>query len=277
MRELMNPINTPDELFHGGNPANGDACTVVTAQWLNDIQAAVRSNQNELLSILQTAVIDADSDKRDQVLEALGKLFIRRSSGIGYYATVPTEQTEPIVYVPSFGLMHWLESGGVYRSVDCGSIILHPSATPRVGTIKANGATLSKTEYAGLWSWAQANGVVVANASWSAGAAFYGDVDSSLFRIPDLRSEFFRAVDDGRNIDMNRTVGSGQTGSSLRSFACNSGSSGPGIIWGELDFDQISTSPTKFYATLTSTNNTVAMQSGIVRPRNVALLACIKL
>lgn len=277
MRELMTPINTPDEQFHGGNPSKGDACTVVTAKWLNDVQASVRSNQDELLSILQAAVIDADPDKKDQVLEALSKLFIRRSSGIGYYSTVPVQQAEPIVYVPPFGLMHWLESVGVYRSVDCGSIVLHPSATPRAGTIKADGATLSKTEYAGLWVWAQENEMVVANASWSAGTAFYGDVDSNFFRVPDLRSEFFRAVDDGRNIDMNRAVGSGQAGSSLRSFACNSGPNGPGNIWGENDFDQISTSPAKFYTTLASTINTVPMQLGVVRARNVALLACIKL
>lgn len=212
MRELMTPINTPDEQFHGGNPSKGDACTVVTAKWLNDVQASVRSNQDELLSVLAAAVMEADPGKKDQVLEALSKLFIRRSSGIGYYATVPVQQAEPIVYVPPFGLMHWQESAKMYRSVDCGAIILHPSATPRAGTIKANGAVLSKTGYAGLWLWATENDLVVASENWMAGTAMYADMGGDNFRIPELRGEFFRAWDDGRGADVGRSSGSWQKG-----------------------------------------------------------------
>lgn len=277
MRDLMTPINTPDEQFHGGNPSKGDACTVVTAKWLNDVQAAVRSNQDELLTILQAAVIDADSDKKDQVLDALSKLFIRRSNGIGYYATVPAQQAEPIVYVPPFGLMHWLESIKAYRSVDCGAIILHPSATLRAGTIKANGATLNKADYAGLWSWAQENSVVVANASWAAGTAFYADVNATTFKVPDLRGEFLRAWDDGRGADVSRQICTWQNGTHITGDndvapsvqgigqlpECNT-DVGDGIA------------RTIYYIAPTSIVQQGNIYWGRVRPRNMAMLACIK-
>lgn len=120
MRELMNPINTPDELFHGGNPANGDACTVVTDEWLNDVQASVRSNQSELLSILSDAGLTANATKDDQVLEAIRKLIDAKFAGVRTY--------QPGQFVASFG------------------------TSPLAGTLVCNGAAVSRTEYADLFA-----------------------------------------------------------------------------------------------------------------------------
>lgn len=120
MRDLMNPINTPDELFHGGNPANGDACTVVTDEWLNDVQASVRSNQSELLSILSDVGLIADIDKEDQVLEAIKQLIEARFAAVRTY--------RPGQFVASFG------------------------TTPLEGTLACRGGVISRTTYADLFA-----------------------------------------------------------------------------------------------------------------------------
>lgn len=120
MRELMNPINTPDELFHGGNPANGDACTVVTDEWLNDVQASVRSNQSELLSILSDAGLVTNAVQDDQVLEAIKKLIDDKFVEVKTY--------RPGQFVASFGM------------------------APLEGTLACNGGAVSRTVYADLFA-----------------------------------------------------------------------------------------------------------------------------
>ena len=63
----MQQINTPDGLFHDGNPATGELGTIVTAAWLNMLQA-------EVLSILADRGIAVDQSKSNQLLEAIKKI-----------------------------------------------------------------------------------------------------------------------------------------------------------------------------------------------------------
>jgi hypothetical protein len=133
-----------------------------------------------------------------------------KTTCIPYYTAVPSQQDRPIIYVPPYGLMEWVASSGIYRSVDCGQVILHSAATPKPGTISASGDLLSKTTYAGLWSRAQADGTVVAAGNWQAGTLRYEDVDAAYFRSPQLGAEFFRAWDNGRGVDAGRLFGSWQ-------------------------------------------------------------------
>lgn len=74
MQELMQPIGTPDGLFHDGNPATGDLGTIVSALWLNALQGATRSVQSELLSVLTAAGIAIDPAKSNQVLDSIKKI-----------------------------------------------------------------------------------------------------------------------------------------------------------------------------------------------------------
>lgn len=84
--------------------------------------------------------------------------------------------------------------------------------SPRAGYIKANGATLSRTAYPRLWKWANDSGLVVTDGLWSTqtGRFSSGD-DSTTFRVPDLRAEFIRGLDDSRGIDSSRIIGSSQS------------------------------------------------------------------
>jgi len=93
-----------------------------------------------------------------------------------------------------------------------GDVRISLSATPNDDEIKLNGASLSRAAYAGLWDWAQAKSVVVAEASWSpnnTGAFSSGD-GATTFRVPETRGEFPRFFDDSRGVDSGHVFGSWQ-------------------------------------------------------------------
>lgn len=71
-------------------------------------------------------------------------------------------------------------------------------ATPAApsGWLKANGAAISRTAYAELFA--------AIGTTFGAGDGF------NTFNLPDLRGEFLRGLDDGRGIDASRAIGSAQ-------------------------------------------------------------------
>ena len=80
MQNLMPPINTPDQLFHDGDPTQGIEGTLVTAGYLNNQQGATRDLQQELLNVLGGAHIQPDPKKTDQLLTALRALLLSRKN-----------------------------------------------------------------------------------------------------------------------------------------------------------------------------------------------------
>ena len=144
-------------------------------------------------------------------------------------------------------------SGGG-SGIPAGFVGWFAAQTPPDGFLICDGAVLSRTVYANLFA---AIGVT------------FGVGDSvSTFSLPDLRGEFIRGFDAGRAADANRVFGSAQAnalGSHSHSFYAskNGGSSG-------------STLQSTAYWNgnyLEYTNNAGADET---RPRNVALLPCIK-
>ena len=83
MRPLMPPVQTPDNLFHDGNPLTGELGTIVDAEHLNNVQGTVRDTQSELLTILASAGINVDPTKPNQLLTALKALLLSRSNPFG--------------------------------------------------------------------------------------------------------------------------------------------------------------------------------------------------
>ncbi|MCZ5321869.1 hypothetical protein O5699_03960, partial [Escherichia coli] len=87
------PINTPDQLFHDGDPTQGIEGTLVTAGYLNNQRGATRDLQQELLNVLGGAHIQPDPKKTDQLLTALRALLLSRKNPFGDIksdGTVPT-------------------------------------------------------------------------------------------------------------------------------------------------------------------------------------------
>ena len=155
-------------------------------------------------------------------------------------------------------------SGGVPE----GTIIWHAASTPPTGYLKANGAAISRSTYATLFS-------VI-------GTTYGGGDGSSTFNVPDLRGEFARGWDDGRGIDNGRAFGSAQTDAMQGhrhnttldgNYFKNDGILGPGSNgWS----DQPSGGQTQTGNPITDGSNGTPRTASETRPRNIALLACIK-
>lgn len=82
MRPLMPPVQTPDNLFHDGNPLTGELGTIVDAEHLNNEQAAIRDTQSELIAILTAAAMEPESTA-GQLLAALNKLYAPLNHTLG--------------------------------------------------------------------------------------------------------------------------------------------------------------------------------------------------
>ncbi|WP_419737404.1 phage tail protein [Pseudomonas sp. COR18] len=80
--------------------------------------------------------------------------------------------------------------------VPAGAVMSFPTTTAPAGFLKANGATVSRTTYAALFA--------VIGTQFGAGDGV------STFTLPDLRGEFIRGWSDGRDVDAGRALGSSQ-------------------------------------------------------------------
>lgn len=134
-----------------------------------------------------------------------------------------------------------------------GAVSFFARATAPTGYLKANGAAVSRTAYAQLFA--------------SIGTLFGAGDGASTFKLPDLRGEFLRGFDDGRGVDSGRVFGSVQADEFKSHKHGGIGGSGHTIGGG-------------FLVSWLGLNNggqtTEATGGTETRPRNVALLACIK-
>ena len=154
-----------------------------------------------------------------------------------------------------------------------GTIIYSARATAPTGYLKANGAAISRTTFATLFT---AIGTV------------YGAGDgATTFNVPDLRGEFLRGLDDSRGIDGGRTLGSAQ-GDQNVSHTHNVSSAGEHYHGYTAATFQNDSDESGFTAVAQGTTSADTSAAGghvheiesdggtEARPRNIALLACIK-
>ena len=136
--------------------------------------------------------------------------------------------------------------------VPSGAVMYFAGQTAPSGWLKANGAAVSRTTYAALFA---------------AIGERYGRGDGrTTFNLPDLRGEFVRGWDDGRGVDRNRALGSWQA-DEFRSHSHGIG------VNRMPDSDRGSNSSTVSVDTVGQTDPAGGIET---RPRNIALLACIK-
>lgn len=142
-----------------------------------------------------------------------------------------------------------LISGAV---VPAGTVVFVAKSSAPAGYLKANGAAISRTTYASLFS--------------SIGTVFGAGDGSTTFNLPDLRGEFIRGFDDGRAVDSGRAIGSAQTDA----FKSHTHTAGVDVYAG------LGSGGLMYYISGSGVGPTGATGGTETRPRNVALLACIR-
>lgn len=146
-----------------------------------------------------------------------------------------------------------------------GAVVHFARSTAPTGWLKANGAAVSRTAYADLFA--------AIGTTYGAGDGF------NTFNLPDLRGEFVRGWDDGRGIDTGRAMGSAQA-AYLPSIPRDGwGTAGIGLgaaASGRLIVGSGAAEYGEFLESLREAGGDHTMSAGDTRPRNVALLACIR-
>ena len=284
----MYPIDTQDGLFHDGDGVS-ELGTVLPASWLNQIQ-------QELIAILKDAGINPDKNNVNQVVAAI-KIIIQKnkafSASIADIAKLAEKITARKIGNVSFDGSQDIDLPGVNKPgnqdttgnaatatklqnavningipfngskdinvTPSGAVQFFAMETAPVGWLKANGATISRITYANLYA--------------AIGTRFGAGDGKTTFNLPDLRGEFLRSFDDGRGVDIDRTLGDYQEDSlkshnhCLSTFkAVNANIFKPITTGAELSSVGIGKDVITSYTGESET-----------RPRNIALLACIKI
>lgn len=294
----MYPIDTQDGLFHDGNGIN-ELGTVLPASWLNQVQA-------ELIAILAAAGIKPEKATQNQVITAikmliasstpaaatadvagvtkiidtlnsndkLSALSARQGKALndskldknGNAATATRLQTARTINgVPFDGTQD-------INVIPAGTIMYFAREWAPTGWLKANGAAVSRTTYAGLFA--------VLNTYHGAGDG------KTTFNLPDLRGEFIRCWDDGRGADSGRTLGLFQR-DAIRNIngrinVVHRGGGDNPVQKGALYYSSYFNAKVaaggddEWGAVMNIDASRVVPTSTENRPRNIALLACIK-
>ena len=195
-------------------------------------------------------------------------------------------------------------SNGQYGNIDFlrliaspGDIIYTARQTPPVGTIKANGAAVSVSVYADMASAIYCGDTNNDTALWGYRCT---NTDGSgrspaggYIVVPDLRGEFMRGWDDGRGVDSGRALGTAQGSQNLSHNHPGSSVSHNLSVGGDCNMAYSATlgyaaggGYGAYYAAQTGCHGhplyggvylAINSQGGNeARPRNIALLACIK-
>jgi phage-related tail fiber protein len=153
-------------------------------------------------------------------------------------------------------------TGTLFGGVPSGAVFWFAANAAPIGYLEASGAAVSRTTYAALFA-------VI-------GTTFGSGDGSTTFNLPDLRGEFIRGWDNGRGVDPARVFGSAQndqmqahqhTGSVISST--NGVAAAGGALYVAVTGTSAVGNPT------VSTGGTPRIGSE-TRPRNIALLPCIK-
>ena len=145
-----------------------------------------------------------------------------------------------------------------------GSVIYHAANTAPTGFLKADGSTVSRSTYSDLFA--------------AIGETYGAGDGSTTFLVPDLRGEFMRGWDDSRGVDSGRSFGSAQDdafqGHDHRLPASSGGAGSYNYVF--VGTGPFHTQNAKTTDIMNRSGSGTARTASETRPRNVALLACIK-
>lgn len=309
----MHPIETPDKTFHDGDGVS-ELGTILPAWWLNQVQSELlavlsaagiqpdKSQPNQLLAALNRLAVvttgnqEIGGDKTFTGLTTLKKGAIVADSvgdfNANQYLQIGANNVNSYFYNKRSGKYLSMRNDGELRydgkrllntddlagMIPSGTVLYFAGQSAPAGWLKANGAAVSRTAYAALFA--------------AIGTTYGAGDGRSTFNLPDLRGEFIRGWDDGRGVDTGRVFGSAQ-GDAIRNITGQFVSddynrSLVNEILGvftmtkrnsSLSYDAASTVTTggEYLNAIKFDASRVVPTAAENRPRNIALLACIKI
>ena len=227
-------------------PANSDnSKKLATTEFVAKALAALAGSAPETLDTLKELAdaLGNDPNFATTVLNKLAEKLAKDQNG----ADIP----DPALFVKNLGL-------GEGSALPVGVPVPWPSATPPTGWLKCNGAAFSAEEYPELAKAYPTN------------------------KLPDLRGEFIRGWDDGRNVDAGRALLS-QQGDAMQKIsgtvadnAMGASASGSGamtitVASGTTYYASAAASSSYiYYKTIGIDSSLVARTANENRPRNIA-------
>ena len=243
-------IGLVDGKFIDENVQTGQQGSLIPAAWGNAVT-------DEILAVIAGAGLTPSESAYDQLLEAIETLI---ASGAATY-----ENSAAVLLadgVASAGARNTAARGDHRHPTDNTSVVAPGFIMPFAGGVapagwlKCNGAAVSRTAYAALFA--------------AIGTTFGAGNGTSTFNLPDLRGEFVRGLDDGRGVDAGRVIGSWQEDA----FKSHTHDLPINLVGNQNMATLIDTDGSdEGISSLSKTGSTGSTET---RPRNVALLACIK-
>jgi phage-related tail fiber protein len=148
-------------------------------------------------------------------------------------------------------------------TMPAGAVIFVAMDTAPSGYLKANGDAISRTTYADLFT--------------AIGTTFGVGDGSTTFNLPDMRGEFARGWDDGRGVDSGRAFGSAQADAVIEHVhRVGTAAAALGPDTNRMPANATLTGGVYATSGVRNSTNTAFIGGNETRPRNIALLACIK-
>ena len=159
-----------------------------------------------------------------------------------------------------------LDSTAIYLTAPAGAVCFVCQSSAPTGWLKANGQAVSRTTYAGLFS--------------AIGTTFGSGDGSTTFNVPDLRGYFPRGWDDSRGVDSGRNIGTAQDDAFQGHWHSYTGTTtdNAGGIGGIIDGPntRIEGGGDLILGPKSDGSSGSPRTAAETRPKNIALLACIK-
>lgn len=257
VRAIRVPVSLSDVLTDLPTPVPGAGLV-----WNEDGTAIVNGIPTESLiaisSFMANVIQAVDPAEARSDIGAAADADVVKKTGDQTIAGVKTFSSSPVI-PDATAAQNPVSKAQLDAAAPPGAVLFFAMDTAPVGWLKADGSIVSRTAYAALFA--------------AIGTTFGVGDGSTTFGLPDLRGEFIRAFDDGRGVDTGRVFGSAQA-SQMQSHTHTFNSNGNGN--GSSSYYPLGGSEYSVPTVVTVSATGGTTNSSENRPRNIALLACIK-